>query len=527
MRRHLLGTFSSLRILDLHGNTKKRETAPDGSLDENIFDIQQGVAITLALCSWRGQNFAAFNELAGLRAHKYAALSVRIDALEEWRPLAPGADFFMLRPEDTRLREEYETFISLPSVMGVNGDPAPGIVTTHDDFAISLSRAEMTAKVAELLGTRNEAAARERFRLCGQAQWSYTRAKSELPSTNWQDATLQIAYRPFDLRWTVYNRNVAVHQRLRVTRHFLGKRNVGICVGKAGQVVGSGEWNLVSCTRQPVDFNYFYRGGACVFPLNLLPQEYGLSRINDPNINIESSFLRELEYSNSVERDYTTSRAHAAVTPETTIGFIYAVLHSPEYRSRYADFLKIDFPRVPSTAKLHLFGMLSRLGDGLMALHLLESPNVGKFITTYAGPRNTEVGRVGWSDGTVWLDSRKTNAREGHRATKPGTIGFKGVPEEVWDFHIGGYQVCHKWLKDRKGRRLSDEDVAHYQKIVVALNETIRIMTEIDEVIEAHGGWPDAFQTASGSAEDRPALLRVAEPSRPYDGGKVGKKRDL
>ena len=142
-----------------------------------------------------------------------------------------------------------------------------------------------------------------------------------------------------------------------------------------------------------------------------------------------------------------------------------------------------------------LFRQLAEAGHDLLALHLLESPKLGKPITTYAGHRNPEVSRVGWSDGTVWLDAGKINARDGQRATKPGTIGFKGVPEEVWDFQIGGYQVCHKWLKDRKGRTLSDEDIDHYQKIVVALSETIHIMAEIDEVIEAHGGWPDAFQT--------------------------------
>ena len=129
------------------------------------------------------------------------------------------------------------------------------------------------------------------------------------------------------------------------------------------------------------------------------------------------------------------------------------------------------------------------------------------------------MGRVGWLDGTVWLDADKTNAREGHRATKPGTIGFKGVPEEVWDFQLGGYQVCHKWLKDRRGRTLSDEDIAHYQKIVVALNETIRIMAEIDKVIEARGGWPDAFETGSdadaaseGTAKVVPFQPRTVEP---------------
>ncbi len=126
----------------------------------------------------------------------------------------------------------------------------------------------------------------------------------------------------------------------------------------------------------------------------------------------------------------------------------------------------------------------------------MESPSLESFSTTYTGPKNPEVGRVGWSNDTVWLDAGKTSAREGHRATKPGSIGFSGVPEAVWDFHIGGYQVCHKWLKDRKGRSLSDEDLAHYQKIVVALNETILLMQEIDEVIDEHGGWPGAFQSA-------------------------------
>ena len=120
-----------------------------------------------------------------------------------------------------------------------------------------------------------------------------------------------------------------------------------------------------------------------------------------------------------------------------------------------------------------LFQKLAEAGHDLLVLHLRESSKLSKPITTYTDRRNPEVGRVGWSDGTVWLAAGNTSAREGHRATKPGTIGFHGVPEEVWDFHIGGYQVCHKWLKDRKGRTLSDEDVAHYQKIVVALKETI------------------------------------------------------
>ncbi|MXW40487.1 MAG: hypothetical protein F4Z75_04935 [Synechococcus sp. SB0668_bin_15] len=488
MRGHLLSTFSSLRVLDLHGNTKKRETAPDGSPDENVFDIQQGVAILLASRTWGKGRSVVFDELFGFRSHKRKALSAKLAAMEDWQPLIPRPGLLMLRPENSRRRREYETFIPLPAVMGVNGDPAPGIVTTHDDFAISWSPQDVIAKVEEFLETGSEAEARGRFRLCAQAQWNYTRAKTELQRSNWQNAMDVIAYRPFDRRWTVYNRHVAVHQRLRVTRHFRGHPNIGLCVGKAGQVVGAGAWNLISCTRHPVDLNYFYRGGACVFPLYLTSENNGEDAAVMPNgyskINMDNGF----PHGGGIK-----------TTPEAVLGFIYAILHAPNYRSRYAEFLKVDFPRVPSTANPKLFTALARLGGDLMALHLLESPDVHPLITTYVGPPTIQVGRVGWLDGAVWLDAGKGGTRQGHRAKCPGTVGFHGVPENVWDFHVGGYQVCYKWLKDRKGRTLSEEDILHYQKIIVALNKTIHVVSRIDEVIGAHGGWPDAFQVVSGA----------------------------
>ena len=141
------------------------------------------------------------------------------------------------------------------------------------------------------------------------------------------------------------------------------------------------------------------------------------------------------------------------------------MFHSPGYRSRYAEFLKIDFPRLPLTGNLELFRALARLGGELTALHLLESPKLDKPITEFIGGRNPEVEKISWSRNTVWVD-------------KAQTTGFQGVREDVWNFHIGGYQVCEKWLKDRKGRTLSKDDIAHYQKIVVALSETIRLMAK-------------------------------------------------
>ena len=167
--------------------------------------------------------------------------------------------------------------------------------------------------------------------------------------------------------------------------------------------------------------------------------------------------------------------------PDGIINYIYSVLHSPRYRSRYAEFLRIDFPRLPLTSRLGLFRTLSRLGGELVSVHLMESSRLDNPITKWQGPTpSDEVEKVTYSDKIVWIDKKQTE-------------GFKEIPEDVWNFHIGGYRICEKWLKDRKGRVLLTEDIVHYQKIIVALNETIRLTEKIDQVIEEHGGWPGAF----------------------------------
>jgi hypothetical protein len=204
--------------------------------------------------------------------------------------------------------------------------------------------------------------------------------------------------------------------------------------------------------------------------------------------NLSQPFLKQLAVNLCIDR----AGVHGlptGLTPEDIFHYIYAVFHSPGYRSRYAEFLKIDFPRVPLTGNLALFRELSRLGGDLVALYLLESPKLDKPITEFIG-KTREVTKVGYTDQTVWINAGGTKAK-----TTPGTSGFRPVPEAVWNFHIGGYQVCQKWLKDRKGRTLTAEDIAHYHKIVVALSETLRLMAEIDETIDSHGGWPGAFQT--------------------------------
>lgn len=498
MRHHLMDSFSRLNILDLHGNSKKREVAADGSPDENVFDIQQGVSIMQGTRTTEETHTRVlFADLLGLRTSKYARLRDPTSSLRGSKSIRPRQPFYLLRPEDATLRDEFDWFVPLPDAMSANGDPAPGIVTTHDQFAISWTKEEAMEKVTSLLRTRSEKEARELFRLCGTSQWNYMRAKTELATLEWRKDVGVVSYRPFDQRWTVYDSNIAVHQRLRASRHFLGQSNIGLCVGKAGQVVGAGEWNLVSCTNHPVDFNYFYRGGACNFPLYLFAEADGLAFRKDARINFGQRFMEEFS---SIGLDLTSEPDRIPnAEARSVLGYIYSVLHSPNYRVRYAEFLKIDYPRIPLPNGAALFWELSGHGGALLDLHLFESAKLNNLVDTYRGPKNPDVGRVGWSDYTVWLDAEATKKGQD---TTAGTIGFEGVGEDVWNFHIGGYQVCDKWLKDRKGRKLSKGEIQHYQKIVVALSETIRIMKEIDEVIEKHGGWPGAFHGSGQAAGD-------------------------
>jgi hypothetical protein len=175
------------------------------------------------------------------------------------------------------------------------------------------------------------------------------------------------------------------------------------------------------------------------------------------------------------------------LAPELIFQYLYAIVHCPKYRERYHDHLKLDFPRVPLTSCISLFLNIARIGGELVSLHLMDTPLLDTPLTHFLGALPPTVEKVTYRDATVFLDSKQTT-------------GFRGVPEAVWNFHVGGYPVCEKWLKDRKGRSLTGDEIRHYHRIVVAIRETLRLMTELDEVIAAHGGFPAAFQEGKAVA---------------------------
>ena len=471
MRRSLLEAFDEIYIYDLHGGLKKKEETPDGGKDDNVFDIQQGVAIMLCVKRQGEKEPAAIvrhADLWGAREHKYEVLLNSTVSETAWTPISPAEPQNLFVPaknlftsKKSALLSEYEKGQRLPDIFNLNGDPAPGIVTTHDEFAIAFTKKEIEDNVQSLLQTPTEAEARALFRLCKTDQWSYDKAKGELASGKWKGSVRQILYRPFDLRWTVFDRHVAVHRRERVMRHMLEGPNLGIVTTRH---IETGHVAHVFCANSIVghhaaslkEVNY-------LFPLYLYPDkdsgQHTMDGLLGKKPNLSGDFVSKLPL---------------GTTPERAFHYIYAIMHSPTYRKRYTEFLTRDFARIPVASDKKLFSKLADKGGELVDLHLLKSPALDNLLTSFPEKGTNEVTSISYfeKDSKVRINPIQF---------------FAGVPRVVWEFVIGDYVVCERWLADRKGRDLTYADIQHWQRIVVAIKETARITKEIDALIP---GWP-------------------------------------
>ena len=520
MRWSLTQSFRRIRVLDLHGNLKKKEAPPAGGRDVNVFDIQQGVAIGIFMKAAAARS-VRHADLWGERDSKYGWLLEHGSLATEWAQLEPAPPFYLFKPFDDAGTGAYYDGPAINQIMPAN---VTGIVTARDDFVIDFDRGGLRSRIADLRSkSLSDDAIRKKY-FVGKGSKKYPPGDSrgwKLPAARlkireddqWDERYVPVLYRPFDVREMYYVPWMVDWPRTDAMPHMLAGENLSIGLTRSVEV-GAGFSHIFASRAMIQHHTVSLKEVNYQIPLYLYP---GVGKTDGSLFsrwpkgkggrtpNLDSGFVEQIAAATEL-RFVSDGRGDLRKTfgPEDVLAWIYAVFHSPGYREHYEAQLKLDFPRVPLAGSAELFRKLAEAGHELLVLHVLESLKLDEFITTYRGPKNHEVGRVGWSDGTVWIDAGKTNARERHRATTPGTIGFQGVLEEVWDFQIGGYQVCHKWLKDRKGRTLSDEDIAHYQKIVVALSETIHIMAEIDEVVEAHGGWPDVFQTKAATRSSWP-----------------------
>jgi hypothetical protein len=479
MRFSLLADFGRMWVTDLHGNTKKKERDDSGDHDENVFDIQQGVAVFAALFGRSPARQVWHSHVRGNRTSKYTRLGKESSSSLASTPAHPSQPFYLLMPQDIGTRSEYDSFLGIAQDAQ---ECSLGILTKRDSLAVAFTPEELLGalrRFADRSRTDKEVAEEFGVPLADKDKWSVATARASLARV-YERNVRPLLYRPFDIRFVYYDDTLVARTNRRVLRNLEQvKENRAFIFGRQGMATGSEHWDVCFVCAGLADQNIYRRGGGTVFPLHLAGDEHGFG-LGDYRLNFS--------------RNLTNSFTNFKATPEDIFHYAYAVFHSPGYRSRYAEFLKIDFPRLPLTGKLELFRELSRLGGELTALHLLESPKLDTPTTEFTG-HSREVTKVGYTDETVWINAGGTKSN-----TTPGTSGFTPVPETVWNFHIGGYQVCEKWLKDRKGRTLTDEDIAHYHKIVIALTETIRLMAEIDHVIETHGGWPGAFVGAHRSS---------------------------
>lgn len=504
MRQSLMETFDDIYVLDLHGNSKKKERAPDGSKDENVFDIQQGVAIGLFVkrkgALTGGETAVRHAHLWGVReiyeedaqdervlsGGKYDWLWRHDVSTTEWTTLEPQSPFYFFMPQNINLLSEYEQGSSVTEIMPINSS---GMNTARDALVINIDKKLLLNRIS-MLANADEAAHQlaEDLGVQNTGWWNLDKAVKKLRETpGWEKLIIEGLHKPFDKRWLFYHPSFIDRPRENVNSHML-KENISLVTTRQTKESFAAIVTNLICSQHKITAIY---DRSFFFPLYLYPNDtktslFGSDEPTDapggrrPNLAPEfiADFVARIKMAFIPDGKGNRTETFG---PEDVFSSMYAVFHSPTYRSRYAEFLKIDFPRLPLTSHPELFRSLCSLGDELVGLHLMERH--APFITTYLQDgthkveqvRYTAPGEAGSSEGRVWINKEQY---------------FENVPPEVWNFHVGGYQVCQKWLKDRKGRTLTYDDLNHYQQIVSALAETIRLMTEIDETIENHGGWP-------------------------------------
>jgi predicted helicase len=417
MRQELMTTFQRAEILNLHGNATIRERPPLGEADDNVFDIKQGVAISL-LSKLRDDDGSAavrYADLWGARQRKYRYLLEHGVTDTEWSDLHPTAPYWFFVPKQLDLSEESARALSLLSVFG-SGDArrdqgkrwASGVKTNRDRLLVDFERDALEARIQTLAeATATDEEVKSVFGLVDGAYWNTSRERSKLRRAEWRRNVVRCLYRPFDPRWLLYQPDLIEIGRggaaKGVMSHLLAQ-NVALVAGRAGHVVESPTWDLLFTSSQVTDTNVFRRGGGTVFPLYSYTEqgaleEFSTGRVYTRTSNLSAQCIASLR--DKLLLDFIPDGKgdlESTFGPEDIFHYMYAVFHSPTYRERYAEFLKIDFPRLPLTSDLGLFRALAEKGEELVALHLMESRALDHLITTFPVTGSNQVEKVRYAE---------------------------------------------------------------------------------------------------------------------------------
>ena len=448
MRWQLLRTFDRIYTIDLHGNSKKHETAPDGSKDENVFDIQQGVSINLFIRTQekhdRDHMADVYHyDLYGLRSDKYNFLDSHSLADIPFQRLAPQPPMYFFVPKDFTVEAEYKKGFGVNELFNIC---ILGPNSHRDHFAIAFTQEEATQRINDLLNTdKTNEELRKEYQLKDNRDWKLNEARQGLKGN---EKAVECLYRPFDRRYMLYGSFAFDYLRPQLNDHLL-QPNYALLYTKQTK-------ELFSCfvTDRPLGQHKIVTpyDGSYASPLFLYKEDD-----TSPVPNFRPEVVAQIERGLGEK-----------VEPLELFDYVYAVLYSPRYRERYREMLRIDFPRVPYPADAAAYHQLADIGARLRRTHLMEDAEGWPPGMTYPVGGSNEVTDPHWADGRAYVND---------------TQYVGGVAEAVWNAAIGGYQPAQKWLKDRRGRRLTHDDIAHYARTLRALSETLRLMREVNTIL--------------------------------------------
>ncbi|MBF0538527.1 MAG: N-6 DNA methylase [Nitrospirae bacterium] len=463
MRRSLLESFNQIYIVNLHGSSRVDERSPDDSRDENVFDIQQGVAIVLFVRNDKQNALGKvyYKDLFGLRKDKYAYLTGHDINTTQWKELTPSEPYYFFVEKDFSLQAKYEMFIP---ILEIFDKYSSGVKTHRDHFVIGFNKEEIKQRMLTFTGNLPDETVARALKLNGSSDWSIRTTREKLKKIDWMRYIRPYSYRPFDTRVICYLPELIDRDRWELMRHFL-EENIGLVIMRQYAYDAVKIYNYVFCVNNISDTRIFIsnRGAGFTVPL------YSYNSTD-----------RDSLFDNSVSRDRHSNIKHTIIkslsnayktepSPEEIFCYIYAVLYSNTYRAKYAEFLKIDFPRVPFTKDHSVFTRMAQHGKSLVDLHLLKAPELVPTIARFQGDGDNKVLKLRYDNTQQHLHINVTQY-------------FEGLSNDVWQYQIGGYQVCEKWLKDRKERTLSLEEIKCYCQIITAIQKTIKLQDEIDTI---------------------------------------------
>lgn len=477
MRWHLLQTFDEIYIIDLHGNVMKKETAPNGEKDENVFDIQQGVSINIFVKhNNRNRQLAKVwhTDIFGKRQNKYDILNALTVRDISWTPVEPNDPFYFFIPRNESNRQTYEKGFSIQELMP---EHTTGVVTARDGLVIAKTSQELLDRINIFTDkTKSDEEIRTLFfgnkkagkYLPGDSRgWSLSKARFAIQNFDHKSVIKKIAYRPFDTQYIYYTPEMVDWGRDKLMFHLIAGDNIALVIPRQA---ATDNWSHVQITRYMADnrIHYSNKGIPIECPLYLYSLNYDGTLIRKPNLdkNIIQNFEKHLGIQFVSER----SSNENIFCPVDVLDYIYAVLFSERYRKAYLEFLKFDFPKIPYPDSYSYFVKMASLGAKLRDLHTSEDDNFDSKYEYYGNNSSCIVDRPSFSQESIHFN------KTGDKITN--------VPEGIWNMYFGGYQPLQKWLKDRKGCALAKADIRHYQSIITTLAETRSIMTEIDSTIK-------------------------------------------